>query len=854
MTESPLVDLGFVVYVFSPGDDPIACLNKAMAFLIAVASLRQGLLNATTIIMKDIWLGNALSLSDQEMQHGQSAHTVHMLTKPQAFYDNIHQQALGYQNLFYLKKAQRIKPTLYKGIVISNKHVAMPAIDDEETLILEEEIVKQAKAKQPLDNVLEFACKHAQRIQELLVYARDTCLNVINLSAKKVDITPKNKVKKVRFAEPLASLSNIKQVESSITDSNTPVLSPIGLKCSTSNCGSKPTCNKKNDRNSQTQSRNMKNKVKSQPRKVNKKNHVVEPIRGIDVKHSLLNVNSICATCKKSMFDGVYGMCLLDFVKNVNSRAKSAKKHKKQNIWKSTGHVFPEVRFKWKPTNRTFTIVGNRSQLMNFVSKFLGTVRFGNDHIARIIRSKDEAPEAIIKYIQNIQVYLNAIVRNVQTDNGTKFVNQTLREFYENVGISHQTSVACTPQQNGIVERRNWTLVEVARKLNAKAYIGIFVGYEPAKKAFRIYYKRARKIIETIHVTFNELTAMTFEQFSSGPDLLCMTPATSSSGLVQNLILQQHCIPPQRDDWDLLFQPMFDECFNPPTIVFSPVPVADASIVVDLADSPVSTSIDQDAPSKNKVILIKLKWIYKVKMDEFGGVLKNKARLVAQGFRQEKGINFEESFALVARLEAIHIIVANAAYKNITNFQMYVKMAFLNGELKEEVYVSQPEGFVDQDNPSHVYKLKKALYGLNQAPRAWYDMLSSFLISQQVFKDTPMVEKSNMDEDLHGKLVDATLYPGMIGSLMYLTSSRPNLIYDVCLCVWHQDTGMSLTAYADADHAGCQDTRRRTSGSTQFLDDKLVSWSSKKQKSTAKAYGKPKEILIYPLYKCPLHT
>ncbi|GKB84908.1 retrovirus-related pol polyprotein from transposon TNT 1-94 [Tanacetum coccineum] len=322
----------------------------------------------------------------------------------------------------------------------------------------------------------------------------------------------------------------------------------------------------------------------------------------------------------------------------------------------------------------------------------------------------------------------------------------------------------------------------------------------------------------------------------------------------------------------------------------------------------------------DKVLLIKLKYIYKVKTDEFGGVLKNKARLVSQGFRQEEGIDFEESFAPVARIEAIRIFVANVAHKNMTIYQMDFKTAFLNGELKKEVYFSQPEGFVDQDNPSHVYKLKKALHGLKQAPRAWYDMLSSFLISQHFSKgavdptlftrqtendlllisfflglqisqsprgifinqskyafeivkkygmlttnsvDTPLVEKSKLDENLQGKQVDATLYRAMIGSLMYLTSSRPDLIHAVCLCARYQakptkkhlqvvkrifhylkgtinmglwyskDTGMSLTAYADADHAGCQDTRRSASGSTRFLGDKLVSWSSKKQKCTA---------------------
>nr|GEZ31531.1 hypothetical protein [Tanacetum cinerariifolium] len=132
-------------------------------------------------------------------------------------------------------------------------------------------------------------------------------------------------------------------------------------------------------------------------------------------------------------------------------------------------------------------------------------------------------------------------------------------------------------------------------KLDAKADIGIFVGYPPAKKAFRIYNKRTQKIIETIHVTFDELTSMASKQFSSGPRLQCMTPVTSSSGLVLNPI--QPCVPPNRDDWDHLFQPMFDEYFNPPTIAVSPVPVAAAQRAVDLADSPVSTSIVQDAPS-----------------------------------------------------------------------------------------------------------------------------------------------------------------------------------------------------------------------------------------------------------------
>nr|GFC20284.1 retrovirus-related Pol polyprotein from transposon TNT 1-94 [Tanacetum cinerariifolium] len=121
--------------------------------------------------------------------------------------------------------------------------------------------------------------------------------------------------------------------------------------------------------------------------------------------------------------------------------------------------------------------------------------------------------------------------------------------------------------------------------------------------------------------------------------------------------------------------------------------------------------------------------IYKVKLDEYGDVLKNKARLVAKRYSQEEGINFEESFASVARLEAIRIFIANATSKNIMVYQMDVKTAFINGELKEEVYVSQPEGFVDPDHPNHVYHLMKSLYGLKQAPRAWYETLSRFLLA-----------------------------------------------------------------------------------------------------------------------------
>ncbi|GKB81895.1 integrase, catalytic region, zinc finger, CCHC-type containing protein, partial [Tanacetum coccineum] len=437
------------------------------------------------------------------------------------------------------------------------KNVHLEPINEE----LENSVSNKLRRNNLLDGDLDLACKYATRIQELLVYVQDTFPNAIIPSTKKVAVTPMNNVKKVRLAEPLTSSSNIKQVESSNTlYSNTPVLSSIGVKCSNSICGSKPPSNKKNDRISQTPSRNKKNKVEAQPRKVSKMNRVVKPVCDVDVKQSLSNANSdiLCATCNKSMFDGVHDKCLLDLVQNGNNHAKSAKKHKKQNIWKPTGHVFTKVGFKWKPTGRTFTIVGNSCPLTRFTStnvvppkqttshsdeiqkpeikvkagkpkkinvRNLGcpdcTVRFGNDQIARImgygdyqlgnviilkvafwkntcfirnlegvdllsgsrdtnlytislddmlksspicllskasktkswlwhrrlshlnfvivndysrftwvrfLKTKDEALAAIIKCIKNIQVCLKATVLNVRTDNGTGFVNQTLRE------------------------------------------------------------------------------------------------------------------------------------------------------------------------------------------------------------------------------------------------------------------------------------------------------------------------------------------------------------------------------------------------------------------------------------------
>ncbi|GJT64585.1 retrovirus-related pol polyprotein from transposon TNT 1-94 [Tanacetum coccineum] len=485
-------------------------------------------------------------------------------------------------------------------------------------------------------------------------------------------------------------------------------------------------------------------------------------------------------------------------------------------------------------------MTGNHSQLMNFVSKFLGTVRFGNDQITKIMGYGDyQLGNVTISRLSRLnfdtlnQLAKDGLARGIPKFKFKKDHLCSACALGKIKKSSHQPKVEDTNQEKLYLLHMDLCGPMHVESINGKKYI---LDKKPD--------------LSFLHV------------FGS----LCY-PTNDSEDLGK--LNKKANIEPKN----------FKEAMP-------------RSSWIDAMQEKIHESKSQDR--------------------RIGRVLKNKARLVAQGFRQEGGIKFVESFAPFVRIEAICIFVANVAHRNMMIYQMNVKTAFLNGKLKEEVYVSQPEGFVDQDNPSHVYKLKKALYGFKQAPRTWYDMLSSFLISQHFSKgavdptlftrkagndlllvqiyvddiifvstnttmcdefanlmttndsiDTPMVEKNKLDADLQGTPVDATHYRGMIRSLMYLTSSRPDLIHAVCLCARYQpkptekhlhavkrifrylngtihlglwyskDTGISLTAYSDADHAGCQDTRRSTSGSAQFLGDKLVSWSSKKQKNTA---------------------
>nr|GEX34905.1 hypothetical protein [Tanacetum cinerariifolium] len=722
--------------------------------------------------------------------------------------------------------------------------------------------------------------------------------------------------------------------------------------------------------------------------------------------------------------------------------------------------------------------------------------------------------EVIKNFLKKIFVHLQAHVIIVRTDNGTEFKNHILKEYFNSVSITHESSSAKTPQQNGVVERRNRTLVEATKtmlilshallflwaeaiatacytqnrsiihrrfnktpyeliqgrkpyipylhvfgalcypkndredfgKLGAKGDIGFFIGYSANSVAYIVYNRRTKKIMETMNLTSElELTyapstitpqrpserdldilfeplhneyldgrpskalgtilvalmlknlqaptaSMSFQDSAPVPTNFLNTPVSSHN---VDTTSQQHA----QQQRNLTPSPTASAADNVPNAVFegdlfvnpfatpSTESVVSSTQYVDPSnmhtfyqpypydyqwtkDHPLEQVIGEPSrpvltrnqlktdgdmciyaltisimepktveealtdpawiesmkeelhqfirldvweliSSPNGIKPLTLKWLFRNKHDEENTVICNKTRLVVRGYRQEEGIDFEESFASVARMEAIRIFLAYAAHKGFIVYQMDVKITFLHGALKGDVYVCQPEGFIDSNHPSHVYKLKKALCGLKQAPRAWYDELSTFLLQNGFSKGTidptlftrrfdddilvsnyvneilnkyglntcdiigtPMDIKDKLDLDQIRTPVDVTKYHSMIRALMYLTSSRPDIVHDTCVCARYQahptekhlkevkrifrylwgtinmglwytkDSSFVLTGFSDADYAGCKDTFKSTSGGAQFLDEKLVSWSSKKQDCTSLSTAKSKYVSL----------
>ncbi|GKC09989.1 retrovirus-related pol polyprotein from transposon TNT 1-94 [Tanacetum coccineum] len=595
----------------------------------------------------------------------------------------------------------------------------------------------------------------------------------------------------------------------------------------------------------------------------------------------------------------------------------------------------------------------NLKLLVNFVDKFLGMVRFSNDQFEPILRYGDPVQGNVtikrVYYVEGLNHNLFSVgqfcdaylevafwkstcyVRDLKATSSQawlwhrrlshlnfdtinlllkndivtglpklKFIKYHLCSSCE-LGKAKQKSFQTKPpqaQKDDDYSRDGKNL----DKMKEKGDACIFIGYSTQSKGYRVYNKRTRLIVETIHVNFDELPLMVSDHVSSNPAPQYETVTTSLNEL------------------DMLFNPMFDEYFNGATTIVSKssvVPTADKSdqcpqpntnpstltrvaadqTQLDIQSTPepinqeptviANENIDQAKNvmvDKDKIFNIfstpvhevgessfrhvdpsnmhtfyqrhasKHHWIRDHPLEQVIGnpsqpvrtrrqletdgemcmfaltntVIRNKDRLVAKVYSQKEGIDFEESFALVARLEAVKLFIVYAAHKSFHVYQMDVKITFLNGPLKEEVYVNQPDGFKNPHHPDKVYRLKKALYGLKQAPRAWYDKLSNFLVSkgfskgelkfflgiqirqsphgifinqakyaQEILKKngmtscdsigTPMTTKP-LDANLSGTPVDQMKYHSMVGEL--ITSRRLNGSFGTSRIPFTRDYGI----------------------------------------------------------------
>nr|GEV96008.1 reverse transcriptase domain-containing protein [Tanacetum cinerariifolium] len=581
----------------------------------------------------------------------------------------------------------------------------------EESVTLRE-IVKHKRSLNPLNTSLDYAFKYTKRIHELFIILKQTCPCIHNLGDKLIAVTLTNKTEKVRFIEPVTSSGNKPIKSSSLSNvvSNKPMLSSTRVTPPTSASGSQPSGNTKKDKIQQIPSSAKKNKLEAYLRNVrsslqNKKS-VVNTKNIASVQESKLNVNSYlqCVTCNGCLFFDNHDSYVLEYINTMNARVKSKsvkKPLKRKDHLCSACAMGKSKKKSYKPKSEDT----NQEKLYVLHMDLCGPIRVesvnGKKYILVIVddysrftwvkclRSKDEAPDFIIKFLKMIQVRLKVPVQRIQKDNETEFVNQTLRKYYEHVGISHETSVARSPQQNGVVERHNPPEVITS--------ITEVVAPESAEST-------------------GSPSSTTVDQDAPLPSNSQTTPETQPP-IIPNDV--------EEDNHDIKVAHMGNDPFF--------------AMQEDLNEFE-RLEVWELVPRPDKVTVITLKWIYKVKLDELGGILKNKVRLVARCYHLEEGIDFEESFALVARLEAIRIFLAYAAHKNMVVYQMDVKTAFLNG-----LQISQsPRGIFINQLKYALESLKK--YGFESCDRV----------------DTPMVEKSKLDEDKEGKAVDPSHYHALL--------------------------------------------------------------------------------------------
>nr|GEW37924.1 hypothetical protein [Tanacetum cinerariifolium] len=548
----------------------------------------------------------------------------------------------------------------------------------------------------------------------------------------------------------------------------------------------------------------------------------------------------------------------------------------------------PSISNKIKPVTACNDSLNSRTSNANAICTTCGKCLVDSDHFA-----------CATKMLNDVNARTkNPNVVPISTRKPKGHVNKSVATPYKKKVASQSTTQKSKSYHRMLYEKTN--------KMKEKRDPCILVGYSTQSKGYRVYNKRKRLIVESIHIRFDEIKEMS--ETSVANDTSGLVPHRQkasdydNSDLVpqlQNVSSSADAHVPSQQELDLQFGPLYDEFFtagtssvnksssptnnfnqqdtqpttniqstsetSTPTYVHAEEnndnqaeeehlqvdeftnPFCDESSSQDIEQvrgnpsKPVQTrrqlATDLEmcmfaltastAKQKNiKEAMADSAWIEAMQeelhqfdrlQDEDQTIISNKALLVAKGYAQEEGINFEESFAPVARLEAIRIFVAYVAHKSFPIYQMDVKTMFLNGPLKEEVYVAQPDGFVDPGHPKKVYRLRKALYRLKQALRACQAKYALEILHKHGMEKgqsigTPMATKPKLDADLSRNPVDQTDYRCKIGSLMYLTSTRPDIV--------QAGSSFGLTAFLDVDHAGCIDTHKSTSGGIQVLGDK----------------------------------
>ncbi|KAJ0720223.1 putative RNA-directed DNA polymerase [Helianthus annuus] len=666
------------------------------------------------------------------------------------------------------------------------------------------------------------------------------------------------------------------------------------------------------------------------------------------------------------------------------------------------------------------------------------------------LKSKDETFDSLMALFKRIENLYQRLICRIRSDNGTEFKNSKMEEFCDERGILHEFSAPYTPQQNGIAERKNRTLIETARTMLADSKLPINFWAEAVSAACYTLNRvlTVKKFNKTCFELINNRkpNLKYLEPFGSpytviepngkfgpksiegifvgysSPTRRVFVPSEKRIIEAANVECQGYTMPPQNpgDSWRYNYDKLWDsfdmrEESEEEEDLFDELDIlreyeSQLRFPAEYSRRPRETSNDNEAGPSNagdhdeevapgnqseveprtykealtedswviamqeelsqfeklgvwKLVdlsdgqrKINTKWVFKCKRDDRGVVVRNKARLVVQGFSQQEGIDFTEVYAPVARLEAIRIFLAFASWKNFKVYQLDVKSAFLYGKVKEEVYVGQPPGFTDPIHKNKVYLLDKALYGLHQAPRAWYETLSQHLLAnqfirgkvdatlftkvvdghllivqiyvddiifgstneklckdfEQVMKQkfkmssmgemkfflglqveqlpegifihqtkyvhdilekfgmssstpaaTPLATNHGIHPDLTGDRADETFYHSMIGSLMYLTASRPDIMYPTCLAarfqsnprashmiivkrilrylkgtpslgLWYPRKGdFTLEGYSDSDFGCCKVNAKSTTAGCQFSGPRLVTWQCKKQTSVA---------------------